>query len=187
MCLVAQAVKEHGGKDLSESDGDGHGDGGDAEEKSDAEDSSEHEHEGGDGGDASHEPKAPKAAKARAKKVPRKGAVSKDDSWMLGRFWLTVYNEPAGNCPLVDAAETHWDLRKPLWFRHKQEDVAPAILKLVMDKPQKAPTSAGALLRKTSLSPEDLQQPMEDMFPGFRALAEDMFAGEERLALACPA
>ena len=83
-----------------------------------------------------------------------------------------------------DSVPTDWDLSLPVWFRHSTGTLGLPIRKFLDCQPKREVPDAEAVQRKVPMPSEAATQGKHELFPDLQPLAEDIFAGEERLALA---
>eukprot|EP00439_Symbiodinium_sp_Y106_P039063 s105_g4.t1 len=109
--------------------------------------------------------------------------------WKLAGCRTDATLAQAVECPGVlpeskELLQKQWDACKPLWFSHPVDELADRLNGVLANQPDKAVSNQGCIQRKVPLQAQDAPLFLHELFPEIGPLAEDLFAGEERLALA---
>ena len=134
----------------------------------------------------------PKGEPKRATRKPRAVKPQSDEfasRWPLAGCRGDVMLAQAAECPgLLPGSEEllqkNWNACKPLWFKHPVDELADRLKGALASQPEKTVGNQACFQRKVPLQAQDVPLDLHELFPMIDPLAEDLFAGEERLALA---
>ncbi|CAE6962872.1 PREP1 [Symbiodinium sp. CCMP2456] len=109
--------------------------------------------------------------------------------WQLAGCRNDVMLAQAVECPGLlpeseELLQAKWNACKPLWFRHPVDELADRLKGALASQPDKTVGNQVCFQRKVPLQAQDVPLDLHELFPMIGPLAEDLFSGEERLALA---